>query len=98
MPAEPFFAISLPCESCGAPVSERTWNAEHELWIGTDCSCNTPDYPIPACLIAVYEAARTVGELCDSARAHRLTCPVCGPVKLPVKPVAGEIRPKKEAA
>jgi hypothetical protein len=82
---QPFFTEALPCESCGAPVSSRTWNAEHEIWIGSDCCCNAPDLPIPACLIAVYEASRTVGELLDSARAHRLTCPVCGPVELPVK-------------
>jgi hypothetical protein len=97
---QPFFTEAEPCESCGSPVSNRVWNAEHEIWIGTDCSCSAPDLPIPACLIAVYEAAQTVGELCDSARAHRLTCPVCGPTRLPVrKPVESEAdRLKREAA
>ena len=79
---EAFFTEALPCESCGSPVSNREWNAEHELWLGLDCSCSAPDQPIPECLIAVLEAARTVWELCDSVKAHKLTCPVCGPVQL----------------
>lgn len=97
---EPFFTLALPCESCGAPVSDRTWNIEHEIWVGSDCSCNAPDQPIPECLIEIYQAAQSVGELCDSARAHRLTCPVCGPARLqPRKPAPSEAeRLKQEAA
>ncbi len=100
MNPEPFFTEALPCESCGAPVSERTWNQEHEIWIGTDCSCNAPNQPLPACMIAVIEAARTVGELCDSVKQHRQTCPVCGPYRLSErKPIESEAaKLKREAA
>lgn len=99
MMPEAFFTESLPCESCGAPVSERTWNAEHELWVGSDCSCNAPDLPVPQCLIAVLESAKTVGELCDSVRAHKLECAVCGPARLPRKePAHLKAKTKREAA
>jgi hypothetical protein len=96
-----FFTEALPCESCGQPVQSRKWNPEYELWIGTDCSCQAPDQPIPECMIAVLEAAQTVIQLCESVHAHKLTCSVCGPVQLPRKPAAGETdseRLKREAA
>jgi hypothetical protein len=100
---KPFYTEAEPCESCGHPTYEaRVWNQEHELWIAVDCSCNAPDQPIPACMIEVYEAAQTVGELCDAAKEHRQTCPVCGPrVLLERKPVESETeaeRRKREAA
>lgn len=92
-PPEAFYTEALPCESCGEPTSlERVWNAEHELWIAQDCGCNSPDVPLPACMIAVLEAATTVGHLCDSVKAHRKSCPVCsGVVEFPsVKQVERE--------
>ena len=100
---QPFYAEALPCESCGAPVSARTWNADYELWIGSDCSCNTPDQPVASCMMAVYEQAETCGELMDLCRAHRLTCPTCGPVELPARKLAEPVQvylhePKQEAA
>jgi hypothetical protein len=102
--SEPFYAEALPCESCGHPTHlARVWNAEHELWIAIDCSCNAaPDVPLPACMIQVMEAAQTVGELCDSVKAHLRICPVCSPSLLPErKPVESETeaaRRKREAA
>jgi hypothetical protein len=100
---EPFYTEAEPCESCGSPThAPRVWNAEYELWIAIDCSCNAPDTPLPACIIAVLEAAQTVGELCDSVKAHLLICPVCGPSRFPQrKPVESETeaaRQKREAA
>lgn len=99
---KPFFEIALPCESCGEPTQqERTWNAEHELWIAPDCTCNTPDQPLPACIRPVIEAAQTVGALMDGIRAHRLTCPVCGPAEISRKPARiepGEPEKGEEAA
>ena len=84
-PPEAFYTEALLCESCGAPTFlDRVWNAEHELWIAQDCSCNTPDVPLAPCMIRVLEAAQTVGQLCDSVKAHRKSCPVCsGVVELP---------------
>lgn len=80
-PPEAFYVEALPCESCGAPTFlDRTWNAEYELWIAQDCGCNAPSVPLPACMIRVLEAAQTVGQLCDSVKAHRLACPVCSGV------------------
>lgn len=96
----PFFTESLPCESCGAPVSTREWNSEHELWVGVDCSCSAPDEPIPACMVQVLEAAQTVSELCDSVKQHRAHCPVCNPKlrELPKREPGTERRQKREAA
>lgn len=95
---DPFFVEAEPCESCGEPTSkQRVWNAEHELWVAQDCSCNAPDVPLPACMIAVLEAATTVGQLCDSVKAHRKSCPVCsGVVEIPRK--SDEPVEHKEAA
>lgn len=98
----PFFTEAQPCESCGAPVSTREWNPEHELWVGTQgqCSCTAPDEPIPACMIEVLEAAQTVGQLMDTCKAHRDRCPVCNPKlrELPKREPGTERRQKREAA
>jgi len=82
-PVEAFFTELPPCESCGEPTQERTWNQEHQLWIGTDCSCNLPEQPICPRLRPLIESAQTVGELMDRCRKHRATCPLCGPIALP---------------
>ena len=74
-----FFTDAIPCESCGQPCTKREWNQEHEIWVGLDCSCNLPDEPVCPGLRPVIEAAQTVAELMDSCRAHRRTCPLCGP-------------------
>jgi hypothetical protein len=92
-----FYTEALPCESCGQPTElPRVWNPEHELWIAEDCGCTAPDVPLPACMIAVLEAATTVGQLCESVRSHRQSCPVCsGVLEMPRKPEPVE---HKEAA
>lgn len=84
-PPQAFYVEALPCESCGNPTYlDRIWNTEHEIWIAQDCGCNAPSVPLPACMIAVLEAAKTVGQLCDSVRQHRAQCPVCsGVVEIP---------------
>jgi hypothetical protein len=80
---EPFYTdTELLCESCGHPVQTRTWDAEYGLWIGIDCSCNTPDDPVCPLLIPSLERAETVGEVCDVIREHRKHCPVCGPSEI----------------
>jgi hypothetical protein len=96
-----FYAEAQPCESCGHPTYlPRVWDAEYELWIGTDCSCYAPSQPIPACMIAVLEAAQTVAELMDNCKAHRLVCPVCGPTPLrkDAQSESPKEKPEEEAA
>ena len=97
---KPFYTEALPCESCGHPTFQgRVWNAEHEIWIAIDCSCNAPDQPLPACMIEVYRNAQTVGQMMDDIKAHRQTCPVCRIAELPERkqPMeAGGIKPKDE--
>lgn len=100
LPMNPFFSIALPCESCGEPTEkDRVWNAEYELWVAVDCSCNEPDLPVCPLLIPALEAAELVSEVCQVIRDHRKTCPLCKPVKM--KPATREIQPirkDKEAA
>ena len=80
----PFYANTEPCESCGEPTFRgRVWNAEHEIWVATDCSCNAPDAPICPSLLPLIVVARTVAELVDACKAHRKTCPLCGVVEMP---------------
>lgn len=98
MKIEAFFTEAEPCESCGKPTyRQREWNVEHELWVAVDCSCSIPDEPIAPCLIAVLEAAKTVGQLMDSCKAHLRVCRVCNP-KLRELPKREPLRLKQEAA
>jgi hypothetical protein len=67
---EPFFAIAEPCQDCGRPTG------------GVDCPCQQEEAPWePRCPLEyqILMAAKTVGEMCDTVRAHRLTCPICNP-------------------
>ena len=69
---EPFFAIAEPCQDCGRPTG------------GVDCPCQQEEAPWePRCPLEyqILMAAKTVGEMCDSVRAHRLSCPICNPVR-----------------
>jgi hypothetical protein len=69
---EPFFEISEPCPDCGRPTG------------GVDCPCQQEEAPEEFRCHLEYQilmAAATVGEMCDSVRAHRLTCPICNPVR-----------------
>jgi hypothetical protein len=69
---QPFFAIAEPCQDCGRPTG------------GVDDPCQHEDEPVePRCLLEyqILMAAKTVGEMCDSVRAHRLTCPICNPAR-----------------
>src|SRR5271166_6331337 len=96
--SEPFYTEAQPCESCGRPTYQpRQWNAEHELWVAVDCSCNLPDEPIAPCMMAAMDAAQTVNELRDAVRSHLKSCPVCNPnvVELPKR---APRRQKQEAA
>ena len=80
-PTEAFYTVAEPCESCGEPTYRgRVWNAEYELWIAVDCSCNTPSVPTCPALIPLLERADTVREVCQVIRSHRATCSLCGPV------------------
>lgn len=92
---EPFFAIAEPCESCGEPCEKRTWNIEHENWVGSQCSCNHPEAPTCPDLIIRLEECQYVDEVSRVIREHRASCPVCGPI--PIKP-AIEPAGEKEAA
>lgn len=97
----PFYAIAEPCESCGEPTFKgRMWNAEHELMIAVDCSCNVPDVPTCPLLIPILETCGdSVRAICKAIREHRATCSLCGPVKLPVKREPGIVPSvTKEAA
>lgn len=80
--ARPFYAEALPCESCGEPTfQERIWNAEYELWIAVDCSCNIPDAPACPGMAPLFDSARTVGELMDLCKA-----PQCaGVIEIPIR-------------
>jgi len=76
---QPFFVESLPCENCGRPSEQRTWNAELQMYIGVDCPCLTePDEPMCPELLAPILAARSVREIIEVCKAHRINCPVCG--------------------
>jgi hypothetical protein len=75
---EPFYATALPCESCGEPTfTERVWNAEHGLWIGTGCQCSVPSEPTCPLLIPALTQAVSVREICRVIRKHRRTCHLC---------------------
>ena len=80
-PVEAFYAEAEPCESCGEPTFRgRVWNAEYEIWIAVDCSCNTPSVPTCPALVPMLEQADTVAEVCRVIRTHRATCRLCRPV------------------
>src|ERR1035438_8547149 len=85
-PGKSFYAEAEPCESCGEPTFKgRTWNAEHELWIAVDCSCNAPEQPTCLNLAPLIAQAQTVRELVDVCKAHRKNCPLCGVVEIPCR-------------
>jgi hypothetical protein len=82
-PGKSFYAEAEPCESCGEPTFQgRAWNAEHELWIAVDCSCNAPSLPTCPALLPLLQNADTVREVCRVIREHRATCELCGPVEI----------------
>lgn len=82
-PTSAFYATAEPCESCGEPTYRgRIWNQEHQLWVGVDCSCNTPSLPTCPLLIPKLERAVTVAQVCQVIREHRATCHLCGPVEI----------------
>ena len=82
-PAEAFYTVAEPCESCGEPTHRgRVWNVEHVLWVAVDCSCNAPDV-LPSCptrYALVCEAA-TINQMCLALRAHEAECVHCGCTK-----------------
>ena len=79
----PFYVEALHCESCGEPTFKgRVWNAEHELWIAVDCSCNAPSLPTCPDLIPLLARVDTVREVCRVIREHRATCHLCGPIEI----------------
>ena len=67
---EPFFAIGKPCQDCGRPTGR------------IDCPCHEETLWETRCPLEyqILMAAKTVGEMCDTVRAHRLTCPICNPI------------------
>lgn len=93
---EAFYANAEPCESCGAPCfTARKWDADYQLWIGTECSCAIPESPICSVLELMVAQAETAGQLCDLFRKHAATCVKC---KVPtVQPEAGPITFKEAA-
>ena len=77
---EAFYTEAQPCESCGEPTSRpRVWNAEYDLWVAVDCTCNAPSVPTCPALSPLLERANTVREVCRVIRQHRATCSLCGP-------------------
>ncbi len=79
---EPFYTEALPCESCGRPAQERTFDPDSGLWIGVNCVCVTiPDEPICSALEGPIMAARNVREIVEACKAHREYCPICKPVQ-----------------
>ena len=97
-PTEAFYAEADPCESCGEPTFRaRVWNAEYELWIATDCSCNVPSAPTCIDLIPDLLRANTVGEACHVIRQHRKTCPRCKPIEIPRREPEAPVRVKEAA-
>lgn len=88
----PFYATAEPCESCGAPTFEgRVWNIEHQIWIAQDCGCSAPSMPTCPDLIPLLAHVDSVREVCQVIRSHRAKCPLCGPVKIPVKRAPGVV-------
>jgi rRNA maturation protein Nop10 len=79
---QPFYANALPCENCGEPTEERhpaEWNPE--ILVGPCCKSPATEFPRePVCfrLYQIMLAAKTVGEMMDSCKAHKHSCPVCG--------------------
>jgi len=94
-----FFAEALPCESCGEPtLLPRVWNAEYELWVAVDCSCNVPQEPTCPALAVELEQPRTVAEVCRVIRAHRKMCPECQRRRPPVLEMPAREQVRKEPA
>jgi hypothetical protein len=81
--AEPFYAISEPCEDCGRPVDDR--------------QCSIPDEPICPDLAEHLAAARNVREIVQVCKAHRAHCPNCNPKVVRMAPQTAP-EPRKKAA
>lgn len=84
---EPFFTQAEPCEVCGEPCSELTYIKEHQLYIGTDCGCNSPDDPLCLEAFAIMQKAKSVAQLLETIKEHVSTCPLCR--ETPVRKDAG---------
>lgn len=95
----PFFAQALPCESCGEPTYQaRIWNAEYQLWVAVDCSCQIPDEPTCPTLVPELDNAVTVREVCQVIRAHRAACQLCQERRPPVIEFPARQEASKEPA
>ena len=95
----PFYTNAEPCEYCGEPTYRgRVWNAEHEIWIATDCSCNAPVAPSCPILVPLLSEAVTVRDVCQIIREHRASCPLCGPVEIRRPSSKKPAKVEKEAA
>ena len=98
-PTEAFYAEAEPCESCGEPTScARVWNAEYELWVAVDCSCNMPSAATCPLLIPELQSADTVSEVCRVIREHKAHCHLCQPGRIQRKEIAPAPGRMKEAA
>jgi len=86
----PFYTNAEPCESCGEPTFKgRIWNAEHEIWIATDCSCNAPEVPTCPNLVPLIAQAVTVREIVRVCKSH----PGChAPCVDPLRSARGKAR------
>jgi hypothetical protein len=86
-----FFAEANPCEACGRPAGERFFDPEHQLWVGADCPCILL-HQIPVNFRCPEEyrivlAGRSLSQISQAVRFHRLICPVCR------REVAGQVQP-----
>lgn len=89
---------TFPCVAC--KTTKRQREAMHTGPRGLSQKASDRD-SLPGCRPCHRELAETCGELMDLCRAHRLTCPTCGPVELPRKAFTvetGEPCRQKEAA
>lgn len=85
MKPAPFFTEALPCEACGEPTTKpRIWNAQHQIWIAADCTCNLPSRA--PCLIPEIENARSVSDVSRILRRHQQTCNRCRPQEIRTQP------------
>src|ERR1035437_4111108 len=95
----PFYTEAEPCESCGEPTYKgRVWYPEFQLWIATDCSCNAPMAPTCSILVPLLSEAVSVRQVCQVIRAHRASCPLCGPVEIRKRQNQEPAQIKREAA
>jgi hypothetical protein len=86
---EPFFAIAIPCESCGQPCEEtKIAKWDPALHVGACCEfCidfEIPDLPNCIRLWEAIENCKSVGAVRAVFAAHASGCPICrDAVKLP---------------